>query len=87
MPIGPSKGSQAASAAGSWAGPAWFKMLLGLGGNQGGGGGGDRGNFMYLYHNFSFSRQKRMVKAIRSYQFSDTRLLAAMKLVKFLTDD
>ena len=24
---------------GSWAGPAWFKMLLGLGGNQGGGGG------------------------------------------------
>ena len=24
--------------AGSWAGPAWFKMLLGLGGNQGGGG-------------------------------------------------
>ena len=26
--------------AGSWAGPAWFKMLLGLGGNQGGGGGG-----------------------------------------------
>ena len=23
---------------GSWAGPAWFKMLLGLGGNQGGGG-------------------------------------------------
>ena len=25
---------------GSWAGPAWFKMLLGLGGNQGGGGGG-----------------------------------------------
>ena len=35
-----------------WAGPAWFKMLLGLGGNQGGGG-GERGNFMYLYHNFS----------------------------------
>ena len=35
--------------AGSWAGPAWFKMLLGLGGNQGGGGepgwcgGGDQG--------------------------------------------
>ena len=25
--------------AGSWAGPAWFKMLLGLGGNRGGGGG------------------------------------------------
>ena len=25
---------------GSWAGPAWFKMLLGLGGNLGGGGGG-----------------------------------------------
>ena len=25
--------------AGSWAGPAWFEMLLGLGGNQGGGGG------------------------------------------------
>ena len=24
---------------GSWAGPAWFKMLLGLGGRQGGGGG------------------------------------------------
>ena len=23
--------------AGSWAGPAWFKMLLGLGGSQGGG--------------------------------------------------
>ena len=32
--------------AGSWAGPAWFikfKMLLGLGGNQGGGGGGGKG--------------------------------------------
>ena len=30
--------------AGSWAGPAWFKMLLGLGGNQGGGvGGGEKG--------------------------------------------
>ena len=26
--------------AGSWAGPAGFKMLLGLGGSQGGGGGG-----------------------------------------------
>ena len=26
--------------AGSWAGPAWFKMLLGLGGNPGGGGEG-----------------------------------------------
>ena len=38
---------------GSWAGPAWFKMLLGLGGNQGGGG-GKGGNFMYLNHNFSF---------------------------------
>ena len=38
--------------AGSWAGPAWFKMLLGLGGNQGGGG-GERGNFMYLKYNFS----------------------------------
>ena len=24
--------------AGSWAAPAWFKMLLGLGGDQGGGG-------------------------------------------------
>ena len=33
--------------AGSWAGPAWFKMLLGLGGNQGGGG-GERGNFFKL---------------------------------------
>ena len=31
------------SAAGSWAGPAWFKMLLGSGGNQGGGGGGAKG--------------------------------------------
>ena len=29
--------------AGSWAGPAWFKMLLGLGGNQGGGEGGGKG--------------------------------------------
>ena len=30
---------------GSWAGPAWFKMLLGLGGNQGGGvrGWGEKG--------------------------------------------
>ena len=29
---------------GSWAGPAWFKMLLGLGRNQGGGvGGGEKG--------------------------------------------
>ena len=36
---------------GSWAGPAWFKMLLGFGGNQGGGG-GERGNFMCLNHNF-----------------------------------
>ena len=26
--------------AGSWAGPAWFKMLLGLGGNRGAGGKG-----------------------------------------------
>ena len=47
--------------AGSWAGPAWFKMLLGLGGNRGGGGGGERGNFMYFKYNFSFSRQKRIL--------------------------
>ncbi len=33
--------------AGSWAGPAWFKMLLGLGGNRGGGGGG-KGQFHAL---------------------------------------
>ena len=36
--------------AGSWAGPAWFKMLLGLGGNQGGGGGeGKRGGMPYQF--------------------------------------
>ena len=33
---------------GSWAGPAWFEMLLGLGGKQGGGvGGGERGGILY----------------------------------------
>ena len=39
------------SAAGSWAGPAWFKMLLGLGGNQGGGvgGGGERGGILHQF--------------------------------------
>ena len=45
--------------AGSWAGPAWFKMLLGLGGNRGGGG-GERGKFMYFKYNFSLDTAKRM---------------------------
>ena len=55
--------------AGSWAGPAWFKMLLGLGGNRGGGR-GERGNFMYLKYNFSFSRQKSMLKQFVHTSFS-----------------
>ena len=35
--------------AGSWARPAWFKMLLGLGGNQGGGVGGKEGVILYQF--------------------------------------
>ena len=50
--------------AGSWAGPAWFKMLLGLGGEPGwwggGGKGGEKGGhtlsvFLEKHINVSFS--------------------------------
>jgi hypothetical protein len=40
--------------AGSWAGPAWFKMLLGLGGNQGGG----VGEMGFLFKKKYFSRKQ-----------------------------
>ncbi len=36
----------------------------------GGGGGGKGGDFMYSYHNFSFSRQKRMLKPFVHTSFS-----------------
>ena len=47
--------------AGSWAGPAWFKMLLGLGGNQGGGwgGGGERG---FVFKKGTFSKKSFAAK-------------------------
>ena len=40
-------------------------------GNQGGGGGGgERGNFMYLNHNFSLDTAKGMLKAFVHTNFS-----------------
>ena len=45
--------------AGSWAGPAWFKMLLGLGATRVVGG-RKRGNFMYLYHNCPLVNKKML---------------------------
>ena len=54
---------------GSWAGPAWLEMLLGLAGNQGGGGGG-KGYFMYLKYNFSLDTAKRMLKPFVHTSFS-----------------
>ena len=60
---------------GSWAGPAWFW----LGGEPGWWGAGGKGVISRTSNiTFHWILEKN-VKAIRSYQFFDTRLLAAMK--------
>ena len=48
---------------GSQAGLAWLKMQLGLGG-------GERGNFMYLNHNFSLVTAKQMLDTFVHINFS-----------------
>ena len=65
--------------AGSWAGPAWFKMLLGLGGGARVVGGGGGGNFFKLKSTLAkvanISKNTPIFIGIRLFYFLDAQTI------------